>query len=577
MNPGPPLSARFEEWFKSQPEAQTHTLQALDHTNSDQPSETATVYGVKGPNDHFTPVLYDFDSKYAIEETDTFTAGEPFTIPSASSGATAGHLDKTKDVHINDVSPKARKVLGMDQPATNPPKVIITRTESTNSSLSSPAQQPQTKPEILPPSPAIILLPNKKPWTKTHIRTLMILSLILQAGIIALTISIVLCTQATKNGRTTDGSIITGVIGCASIICGLITGYDMLIAEYAPSQHQHRHPNNSGNDIEKGIFPYKPPTGNATKSQGGSKFQHTFLDKEISIDTHAANTRYYITHRQLPHNVIYNSRLSNPFTHINPLISPTATSLASPRAPFIPFSSPYATSLASPRAPPGEIYTQIRETRPLTPHSPLPYSPTLGSMVPSKQDSGCEKGGMGKSLQVPETWAQRLETRVRPLSKLSSMSRLSPLPEEEDEMLAAGECRIKEGKEGKGEKEGRDSTTSRILSLYSTPRLNDTLYHHDLPLSPVTSSFYELPARESRVSGFRRSSLICHTGRESFPLTLQSSSAFQAEKGKVMAWDAEKGGRRAEVERAWSRAMSAFTSRQSGKGEGGRRERVSWA
>jgi len=363
------------------------------------------------------------------------------------------------------------------------------------------------------------LLPNKKPWTKTHIRTLIILSLILQAGIIALTVSIVLCTQATKSGRPTDGSIITGVIGCASIICGLITGYDMLIAEYAPSQHSHHRRHTSEQDIEKGIRPHTSTP----------KTAHTFNSKHLSIDTHAANARYNITHHQLPHNVMYNSRLSNPFSHIKPLVSPTATSLASPYANSL--ASPYATSLTSPRA---------CTARRLTPHSPLPYSPTLGSIVPSPTS-----GVAPKTTAPPESWAQRLEVRVRPLSKVSARSRLSTLKEEEDEAeTEKHDSRIAEGKEGKP---GRDSTTSRILSLYSSFGPYRDVWK-SLPVSPVAASVYELPAYGTPVSTPRRSSFFRGSGLMG--------------KGEV--------GRRGSVEGVWGR----FTPQEE---EGVRKGRVSWA
>jgi len=399
------------------------------------------------------------------------------------------------------------------------------------------------------------LLPNKKPWTKTHIRTLIILSFILQAGIIAVTISIVLCTQATKSGRTTDGSIITGVIGCASIICGLITGYDMLIAEYAPSQHSHHRHHTSAQDIEKGIRPHTSTP----------KTAHTFNSKQLSIDTHAANARYNITHHQLPHNIIYNSRLSNPFPHVNPLASPYATSLTSPHATSltspnavpltspnaVPLTSPYATSLTSPRA---------RTARHLTPHSPLPYSPTLGSIVPSPTSSVTPK-----NTTFPESWAQRLEVRVRPLSKVSARSRLSTLREEEDEAETEKHgSRTAEGKEGK---EGRDSTTSRILSLYSSLGPYKDVWK-SLPVSPVTASVYELPAYGTPVSTPRRSSFFRGSG------LMMKGEAGKGEvgvgKGEAEQGKVEKGGRRGSVEGVWGR----FRGQEE---EGGRRGRGSWA
>jgi hypothetical protein len=535
-SPAESLSARFEEWFKSQPEAQTHTLQALEGTHSYQSPGIATGSGVKGPNDRVTPILYDFDSKYAIETLDPFTDGEVSGCSSVSNSAAAGRLDRTKDVHVNDLNSKARQVLGLDQPVTAPPKVIISLTECSSPSPSSPTRKPSIQPVIRPPAPEIFLLPNKKPWTKTHIRTLIILSLILQAGIIALTVSIVLCTQATKSGRTTDGSIITGVIGCASIICGLITGYDMLIAEYAPSQHSHHRRHTSEQDIEKGIRPHTSTP----------KTAHTFNSKHLSIDTHAANARYHITHHQLPHNVIYNSRLSNPFSHIKPLVSPTATSLASPYATSL--ASPYATSLASPYAtsltsPYANTLTspRARTARRLTPHSPLPYSPTLGSIVPSPTSSVAPK-----NTAPPESWAQRLEVRVRPLSKLSARSRLSTLKEEEDEGLAAE----KHGSLIEGEKQGkeaRDSTTSRILSLYSSFGPYKDVWK-SLPVSPVAASVYELPAYGTPVSTPRRSSFFRGSGLMG--------------KGQV--------GRRGSVEGVWGR----FAPQEE---EGGRKGRVSWA
>jgi len=518
-SPAESLSARFEEWFKSQPEAQTNTLQTLKDTHSHQSQGNATGSGVKGPDDRVTPILYDFDSKYPIETLDPFTDSEVSGCSSASNSAAAGRLDRSKDVHANDLNSKARQVLGLDQPVTAPPKVIISLTECSSPSPSSPTREPSIQPVIRPPTPEIFLLPNKKPWTKTHIRTLIILSLILQAGIIALTVSIVLCTQATKSGRTTDGSIITGVIGCVSIICGLITGYDMLIAEYAPSQHSHHRRHTSEQDIEKGIRPHTSTP----------KTAHTFNSKHLSIDTHAANAKYNITHHQLPHNVMYNSRLSNPFPHIKPLVSPTATSLASPYATSL--ASPYATSLTSPRA---------RTARRLTPHSPLPYSPTLGSIVPSPTSSVAPK-----TTAPPESWAQRLEVRVRPLSKVSARSRLSTLKEEEDEAETEKHGSLIEG--GKQGKEARDSTTSRILSLYSSFGPYRDVWK-SLPVSPAAASVYELPAYGTPVSTPRRSSFFRGSGLMG--------------KGEV--------GRRGSVEGVWGR----FTPQEE---EGVRNGRVSWA
>lgn len=111
-------------------------------------------------------------------------------------------------------------------------------------------------------------------------------------------------------------------------------------------------------------------------------------------------------------------------------------------------------------------------------------------------------------MTLPESWAQKLETRVRPLSKVSAIQRLSTLKEEEDEAERKGgkECnegKEKEGNEGKQGKEGeegrkasvRDSTTSRILSLYEGLR--------SWPTSPVVASVFELSAVEK---GGRRAS-----------------------------------------------------------------------
>ena len=582
--PPTPLSARFEEWFKSQPEAQAqaqaqarapyHKHNSHDNHHLQQPTRT---YHSKGANDLITPIRYDFESKYAIEDADPFADGEDSEL-SQSSSVPASEVVGAQHLGLDGMNGKARQMLGIDEPRSVTSKAFTGVSQSDDLSSSIPSQHPLPRSTSL--APKNVPASQGKNWVQNHLKILIALSIIFQFGIIALTIAIVLCTHDVKTGHIRDGSIITGVIGCASILCCLFAGYDMLVAEYSASRH------NLGNDMEKGVE--KGDMKGKIKDWGREiRVLRNFDEKEMQSSTEESTrftnnniprSKHHIQAMHLPHNIIYNSRLSNPFS------------------PGIPLSEKGYESPDSPRAPPGEVYKRIREARRLTPNSPLPsylHPPQSSSLQSSGEDSspGAKITSLDRYI-IPETWAQRLESRIRPTSE--AKERLTDLAEGE-EPNTGNRIRILDGYggvEGNGTtRDGSDSdATSRIISLYSALGPHDQLYHdvlRSLPVSPLSPRLYP----RSSVTASDAASFIHFHNRESAqrvriwqkyllgpgvelsaPSPLQPEPKpqpqSQLERWLAMNWGGKKNveNRRSDAakrmtrDRAWSRAFTALAS-----------------
>lgn len=524
--PSSPLSDGLEEWSKAQPdEAWTH------HVHSHQP--TTTTYGIKGANDLLTPIRYDFESQYRVGDT------EHISTPSSRGAPQTSKARKEITPADDGVSPKAKRILGIEEASLTPQNPIFPKNDRPFLRLPGPdgASVRENGTTSL----------KRKCWISGHKRTFVALCLVFQIGVVTLTISIVLCAQdSSHTGRLRKGSIVTGVVGLTDIICILFAGYGLLVAR------QHR----AGElDIEKEVKKWdmeatlgqkrrkeKVPKNYNQKSMTQRRKKDLLCCKDNTPNWQHA--QIHLPH--LPHNTIYSSRLSNPFS------------------PGIRLSS--YNSSPSPRAP-GEVYSQIRQSqRSLTPCSPLPLPPSIAYAYPPRSSSlqSNEHGdGGGGWVRIrhfegyggPETWAQRLEERVR-----QGGGKLPDVVEEEESFKFS--IIVSDDDDHKHESFA-SSTESRIISLYSALEPHDQLYHDVLrsfPISPVMPTASPGPVGTER-SLLRYSdtlSLFDPYGRESTqPWRGWQTYALKPSRECWMESD-ERREKRLTRERVWSQAFDAM-------------------
>lgn len=445
-----PLSSRFEEWFKSQPEAQ-HLVGKLASGPDEHIQSTLRVCTAKDKKRLIQPLRYDFDSRYTTEKTGPSVVQDS-SVLTLDSIDNADRAERACRPSINGVGNKAASLLGMRQPSRghstsavndeHPHAIALTDSVEKTRTLVNPMEEFRCGPRDQDQESVDALVPKKKSWLRCHAKLVLALCILIQLGVVSLTVSIVLCTQDSKTGHVRDGTVLTGVIGLASIICSVFTGYDILFAEYSSSRHQ------SASKVER---------------EGDESGAENVKEKgAVGVGPRDPRSRYKITATHLPHNTIYNSRLSYPFNsrmHID-----------------------YAE----------RITEEARESGRLTPQSPLPISishPPQGTLIrwsPATDTRASAQDTDPGALCVPETWAQRLERGVRPRSLATPCL---PDVEEVEEPSSAHPPELEI------ETDGLSRAASRIISIYSSLDSSGDGYQRESvhsigmsPLSPNTNS-----------------------------------------------------------------------------------------
>ena len=190
---------------------------------------------------------------------------------------------------------------------------------------------------------------EKESWLIVHFKVILALYAVSHFGIVLLAISIVLCTQDTKTGKTQDGTVIFGVVDLACIICSFFAGYDLLLAEYSTDKRSVR--NESRWRYTEGVITEQ----SQLEKKDNRLLANSKENEQLSVAAYIPCSSGKVEAAKVPQN--NDSRLPSPF---RPTDSPPCKNHPTSRPPHMP---------------PGEVYKEIREIRRLARLSAITIQP----------------------------------------------------------------------------------------------------------------------------------------------------------------------------------------------------------
>ena len=391
----------------------------------------------------------DFDSKYTVEAVDASQTRERFDLSPALGSDNIDHRCVAYHPGLDGTTSKTRTA-----PIVITEKSSARRTARLSCSGQTEIEMPQRSSECRSiPQCGALTCKERGSWFSVHFKVILALYAISHFGIILLTISIVLCTQDTKTGKTREGTVISGVVGLASIICSFFAGYDLLLAEYPIDRGNVRH--GFHGRYTEGVL-----TEQSQLHEGIKRVLINFKeDDHLDRVSYPPSSPDKVDAAELPQND--SSRLPNPFSSTDPSLCKKA-----------PSSRP-------PHMPPGEVYKQIREIRrlvqlPATATQP-PQDPLLrwSAELDCGTDTEAQSTSQNRSLN-PERRALS-NVRIQHLSR--ALSCRADVEEFE--------------KPCEGDLQGSETDDHDRLSSATSRRNLPGPYHseglHQITVSPLTS------------------------------------------------------------------------------------------